>query len=85
MVRCHIDPHIPPKARNAFMFGDKADQLNAETWLSPMGVLLRILAGAGAGRTFLIPLVNIENIEFHPPEDATKKTHKQAETTISLA
>lgn len=88
MLRCHIDPHIPPKARNAITMGDGPNQLPGTAELTPYGVLIRAklqVNGTFGTRDFLVPLSNIENIEFEV-EDQTvtlaPRKRKDAETSL---
>lgn len=69
MFRCHLDPHIPPRARNAFMMGDGPEQMSGEAIYIPgEGVHLKANVKDPSQnviyREFLVPLANLENIEF---------------------
>lgn len=64
MFRCHIDPHIPPKPRNAFVIGDGADQLPGEAiWYSTY-----IELKAKSGIDYGIAITNLQNWVFEPRE-----------------
>lgn len=72
MIRCHIDPNIPPKPRLAFTFTGEVGSFPGEAFLTDFGVLLKAtfkhLGRPDEARDFLIPFTNIENIEFYPEE-----------------
>lgn len=82
MFRCHIDPNIPPRAQQAFMLGEAAGQTPGEAYLTPLGVYAKIRVKDKEQkdyfREFLVPLANLENIEFHPEEATTAKKLKPA-------
>jgi hypothetical protein len=69
MFRCHIDPQIPPKPRNAFMpndYGWEAYITEQET-----GVYVK----TDKGIEHYIGMTNIQSIRFMnlPPKEETKK------------
>lgn len=76
MFRCHIDPHIPPRAKNAFMMGDGPEQTRGEAVLTPYGVLAKIQVPDPhqkiTVREFIIPWANLENVELLIEEPKAK-------------
>lgn len=80
IFRCHVDPNIPPKTRNAFMIGKGMDQLNAEAYVVEQGVWIKLNFSDTStkieGRTFLIPWTNLENVELFPESEETIKLSK---------
>lgn len=80
MFRCHIDPHIPPRAQQAFMMGDAQGQVPGEAHLTSIGVYVKVKIQTPAGlncREFLVPLANLENIEFYPEEATVTEIKKK--------
>jgi hypothetical protein len=73
--RCHIDPMIPPKPRNAF---NRVDFPNSEFELTPAGVYVHLIYQTpGSNVTeqeHLIPFANIQSILLEPlPKDEKTK------------
>lgn len=71
MFRCHIDPAVPPKPRNAFHRKEFSKETDFE--LTPVGVYVRYVATTPGSKTFvsehLIPFANIQSIKMMPLED----------------
>lgn len=68
MFRCHLDPMIGPKARNAFVMGTEAGQLPGSAELTAIGVKVDLLPvkGAAVGRSYLVPFANVQCVEIEP-------------------
>ena len=79
MFRCHIDPHIPPKPRQAFTFGTEHGQQEGEAYITPVGVYANVKVQDGVKwvwREYVIPHSNIECMELYPEEVEMKKRGK---------
>lgn len=73
--RCHIDPSIGPKPRNAF----KVDEMKMEAEITPIGVYTKLPDGTES----IVPFPNIQSIRLKPllsvvEETKDKKANKGA-------
>lgn len=77
MFRCHLDPMVGAKSKNAFHRKDVGPDWIME--LSPAGVYVRSVVKIPGSRLpvvreHLVPFSNIQSIEFEPlPEEEEKK------------
>lgn len=74
--RCHIDPSIGPKPKNAF---DPVDMRMQVCEMTPVGIYTKLLDGSES----VVPYPNIQSIRLMPEEAVVaeaiqSKTKKQA-------
>lgn len=74
MFRCHLDPSIGPKPKNAFT---KKDMPNAYFELTPIGVYVKIIyqvpGNALQESEHLVPYANVQSIKLEPVEPMNEK------------
>lgn len=67
--RCHIDPSIGPKPRNAF----KVDEMKMVALMTPVGIYTRLPSGEES----VVPYPNIQSIRLKPEVAEEEKPAKK--------
>lgn len=63
--RCHIDPSIGPRPKNAFKIDDPQCK-GMEAEMTPIGVYVKFPMAGGIMQESLVPYPNIQSIRLRP-------------------